>query len=111
MSVAALSVVLSTAPDVAVAKMIARAVVEERLAACVNVVTGVTSVYRWQGAVEEASEILLIMKTSPERVSSLAARIKELHPYQVPEVIALAVDAALPAYAAWVIEATAPVVV
>ena len=106
-----LRTVLVTAPDADVAKSIARAVVSERLVACVNIVAGVTSIYRWQGKLEEQSEVLLIMKTVHDRVSTLAARVKELHPYDVPEVLALPVDAALPAYADWIIEATGPVVV
>ena len=83
---------------------------DERLVACVNIVAGVTSIYRWQGVVEEASEVLVIMKTVAERLPSLVARVRELHPHKVPEVVALPVDAALPAYAAWVADETAPVV-
>jgi periplasmic divalent cation tolerance protein len=104
------SVVFSTAPDEATAKQIARTLVEERLVACVNVVANVTSVYRWQGKIEEAGEILLVMKTVGERIPALAARLKELHPYEVPELLALPVDAALPAYAQWVVDETARVI-
>lgn len=105
------SVVFSTAPDAETAARIARALVTERLVACVNVVAGVTSVYRWQGKLEEAAEVLLVMKTVADRIPALAARLKELHPYEVPELLALPVDAALPAYAQWVAAETARVVV
>jgi periplasmic divalent cation tolerance protein len=107
---APLRVVLVTAPDAEVAKTLARTVVEERLVACVNVLGGVHSVYRWQGKVEEAAEVLLVMKTVQDRLSPLVARVKELHPYKVPEVIALPVETALPAYAAWIADETSRVV-
>ncbi len=103
-----LQVVLATAPSLEVAHAIASALVHERLVACVNVVSGVTSIYRWQGKVSESAEVLLLMKTVADRLPLLMARVSELHPYQVPEIIALPVDAALPAYAQWVVEATAP---
>ena len=102
-------VVLVTAPDLDVGRKIARALVEERLAACVNALPGLTSVYRWQGAVEEASEVQLVIKTVHERVPTLVARIQELHPYKVPEVLVLPVEAGLPAYLAWVVDETARV--
>lgn len=108
---AALRVVLVTAPDAEVGKTIARALVEERLVACVNLLAGVLSIYRWQGKVEEAGEVLLVLKTVPHRLSAVVARVKELHPYKVPEVIALPVETALPAYAAWIVEETSGVVV
>ena len=105
-----LQVVLATAPSVEIAKAIARTLVEERLVACVNIVSGVTSVYRWQGKLEESAEVLLVMKTVTERLPVLVSRVTELHPYKVPEVVALPVDAALPAYAEWVVDETAHVV-
>lgn len=108
---AQLHVVLATAPDAETAKRIARTLVEERLVACVNVVSNVTSIYRWQGKLEEANELLLVMKTVSERLPALVARTKELHPYKVPEVLALPVEAALPAYAEWVVDETAHVVI
>ncbi|HEY4220483.1 MAG TPA: divalent-cation tolerance protein CutA [Myxococcota bacterium] len=106
-----ISVLLSAAPTADVAKTIARALVEERLVACVNIIAGVTSVYRWQGAVHEDAEVMLVMKTAPERVAAVAARLRELHPYEVPELIALPSDTALPAYAQWVLAETAPIAV
>src|SRR5262245_35605965 len=68
------------------AERIARALVEERLAACVNVVPGVVSVYRWKGVVERENELLLVIKTLADRVDALKARLLELHPYELPEV-------------------------
>ncbi|MFN3284964.1 MAG: divalent-cation tolerance protein CutA [bacterium] len=100
-------VCLVTAPHPEDAHRIARALVEERLAACVNVVPGVRSVYRWQGAVEEAGEVLLVVKTTRQRFPELRDRIAALHPYQVPEVVSLPVEDALPAYRAWVEESVA----
>lgn len=101
-----LRVVLSTAPSDAAARRIARTVVEERLAACVNLVPGVTSIYRWSGAVQEDSEVLLVMKTCAERVDELVGRVRVLHEYALPEVIALPVDAGSEDYVRWVREET-----
>lgn len=101
-------VALSTAPDADSAARIARALVEERLAACVNVVPAVRSVYRWQGAVEEQTEVLLVIKTRAERIEALAARLRALHPYELPELVALPVTAGLPAYLDWVAAEAAP---
>ncbi len=100
-------VCLVTVPHPEEAHRIARALVEERLAACVNVVPGVRSVYRWQGAVEEAGEVLLVVKTTRQRFPALRDRIAALHPYQVPEVVSLPVEDALAAYRAWVEESVA----
>jgi periplasmic divalent cation tolerance protein len=86
---AELRVVLLTAPDPAVAEGLARSLVEERLAACVNVVPGVRSFYRWKGRVETAGELLLVVKTRADRAAALAARVRELHPYELPEVLEL----------------------
>lgn len=99
-------VVLTNVPDVAVAQRIARALVTQRLAACVNIVPGVQSVYQWQGAVEEAGEISLLIKTTPARYADVEAAIRALHPYELPEVIALPIAAGLPAYLAWITEET-----
>jgi periplasmic divalent cation tolerance protein len=95
--------VLMTAPDEACARRIARALVEERLAACVNLLPGLQSIYRWQGAVEEASEVLLVAKTRASRVAALAARVRALHPYALPEVVALPVADGSRAYLRWVV--------
>jgi len=95
-------VVLITAPDAACAEQLARALVDERLAACVNVVPGVRSFYRWEGAVQADDEHLLLAKTRRDRADALAARVKELHPYELPEVLELAAAGGSPAYLEWV---------
>jgi len=95
--------VLITAPEEETARRIARALVEERLAACVNLVPGVRSIYRWQGVVEEAAEVLLIAKTHAERVAALAARVRDLHPYELPEVVTLPVSDGSEPYLRWVV--------
>jgi periplasmic divalent cation tolerance protein len=95
-------IVLCTVPDDAVAKRIASALVEERLAACVNIVQGVTSVYRWQGAVETAAELLLIIKTNAAVYPRLQDRLRTLHPYELPEIIAVSPAGGLPDYFAWI---------
>lgn len=95
-------------PDAATATRIADALVGERLAACVNVLPGVRSVYRWQGAVEHADEALLVIKTMSARVPALSARIATLHPYELPEVVAVEAAAGLPAYLEWVAAQSTP---
>ena len=94
-------VVLCTVDSEELARELAHALVQRRLAACVNLLPGVTSVYRWQGAVEEAREILLVIKTSPERYEELRRAIRERHPYETPEVIAWDLAAGDPDYLAW----------
>lgn len=100
-------VVYSTAPDRETAKRIADALVGERLAACVSMLPGVFSVYRWQGQVEGAEETVLMMKTTKRAFAALSARLTELHPYEVPEVVALEAADGLPAYMRWVADETA----
>jgi len=99
-------VVLSTFPNPDKAAEIARALVDERLAACVNIVPAIRSIYRWQGAVSDDTETLAVIKTTRERYADLAARLRALHPYEVPEILALDVEAGHPAYVAWVEEQT-----
>ena len=94
-------VVLVTAPGEAKAAEIGRALVEERLAACVNVVPAVRSIYRWEGRVEQAQEVLLVIKTRAQAFEALRLRVLSLHPYQCPEIIALPVVAGHPAYLEW----------
>ena len=101
-------VVLITAPDREVAGRLARSFVAERLAACVNLVEGVTSVYRWEGQVEEASEVLLVVKTVAARLTALESRLLELHPYDVPEFVSLAPESVQPSYAHWLAGACIP---
>jgi periplasmic divalent cation tolerance protein len=94
-------IVLSTAGSPEEAARISRELVERGLAACVNRVPGLTSVYRWQGAIEEASEVLLIIKTSAERVPTLETALRELHSYEVPEFLVLPVPEGSRAYLDW----------
>ena len=94
-------VVFCSCPDEATAGTLARSLVSERLAACVNRVAGVRSTYRWEGQTHEDEEILLIIKTSAERLATLSARIEALHPYEVPEVIAVEVIGGSERYLAW----------
>jgi periplasmic divalent cation tolerance protein len=89
------------------AEVLAGALVELRLAACVSQLPGVRSVYRWQGAVERAEETLLIAKTSQARYAELEAEVRRRHPYELPEVLAVHVAGGLPAYLQWVRESTA----
>lgn len=93
--------VLCSCPDDATAAGLARRLVEERLAACVSRVPLTASTYRWQGELVEAAEVLLLVKTTAARQAALTARLAELHPYEVPEIVAIAVDGGLPAYLAW----------
>jgi periplasmic divalent cation tolerance protein len=101
------SVVVASVPDGEVGTRLARTLLEERLIACASVVGGVTSLYRWEGEVREEGESLLVMKTRSALVPRLVARIPELHPYALPEVLALRVDDGLPAYCRWVLDETA----
>ncbi len=96
-------VVLVTAPDAGAGAELARAVVGERLAACVNVVPGVRSIYHWNGTVQEEDEVLLVMKTTNERLEALTLRVIALHPYDVPEVLALPEAGGSAAYRAWLL--------
>ncbi|RIH86267.1 Divalent-cation tolerance protein CutA [Meiothermus luteus] len=94
-------VVLCTVPGPETGLSIARTLVHEGLAACVNLLPGLTSVYRWEGQVEENPEHLLLIKTQEAAYPALEQRIQELHPYQVPEVVALRIEKGLPAYLEW----------
>ena len=91
-----------TCPDADTAQRIATALVEERLAACVNLLPGVRSVYRWKDQVEQADEVLLLVKTMPDHFARLKTRLLELHPYELPEVLAVETDHAYPDYLLWV---------
>ena len=95
-------VVLTTAPDAEAGAVIARALVEERLAACVNVIPGVRSIYRWEDEVQDDSEVMLIIKSRADRCEALAARIKALHSYDVPEVLVLPAVGGSARYLAWI---------
>lgn len=101
-------VVLVTAPDAEVAERLARTLVDERLAACVNAVPAVRSFYRWEGRVEDASEVLLVVKTRADRTAALAARVREIHPYELPEVLELPAVGGSPAYLDWLRKESSP---
>ena len=97
-------VALTTVGTAEDAERIARALVEQRLAACVNVVPGVVSVYRWKGAVERDDEWLLVMKTTSERLEPLREALVALHPYELPELVALPIVGGHAPYLAWLDE-------
>ena len=100
--------VLTNCPDQATADRIATALVENRLAACVNVLPPVESTYRWQGAVEQAVEVPLLIKCTRERYPALEEALRQLHPYTVPEIIAIRVVAGFAPYLRWVNDETTP---
>lgn len=95
-------VVFITTPTADVAAQIARALVEERLAACGNVVPGLRSIYRWEGEIHDEAEALLVLKTTRARFEALRERALALHPYEVPEVIALPIEAGSAPYLEWI---------
>lgn len=92
----------TTCPDVACATRMAHALVEERLAACVTRLEGAHSTYRWQGRISEDPEVQLLIKTTGARLDATIARVQALHPYELPECIAVETRAGLPAYLDWI---------
>lgn len=94
--------VFTSAPDMELARKIAQHLVEHRLAACVNILAPCQSIYHWQGNVEDATEIPLLVKTTAARYGVLEEAIRSLHPYEVPEIVALPVSHGLPSYLGWV---------
>jgi periplasmic divalent cation tolerance protein len=102
-----LIIILTTMPDNASVEGLARTLVEERLAACVNVHGPMTSVYRWKGGVERESERQVVIKTTRDRVHALQTRLHELHPYELPEFLIVEAGGS-DAYAGWVIDAVSP---
>ena len=101
-----LVVVLCTVPDEATAEKLAKDLVEERLAACVNAIPGVRSFYRWQGKIESDTEVQLVIKTRRGRFDELAAWIKANHPYEVPEIVAVPAERVSEEYLAWAVQQT-----
>lgn len=101
-----LLLVLTTMPGADQAQALARALVAERLIACANLVPGLTSVFRWEGKVQVEGEVLLLLKTRRSKLSHLSERLRALHPYDVPELLALPVEAGLEAYCRWVVNET-----
>ncbi len=94
-------IVLTTAANPEEANRLARTLVEERLAACATLVPGVHSVYRWDGQIETSEETLLLVKTGPDQLSALEARLQELHSYQTPEFLVLPVESGSSFYLDW----------
>jgi len=100
--------VLTNCPDEETADRIAASLVENRLAACVNVLPAMESTYRWQGSVERAVEVPLLVKSTRERYPAVEEAIRQMHPYTVPEIIAFPVAVGLASYLRWVAEETTP---
>lgn len=100
--------VLTTFPDMPTARRIGCLLVEEGLAACINLLPGVESIYRWQGKVEEAAEILGVIKTTTDGYQGLEQRLAALHPYEVPEIVALEPAAVSARYAEWLTSSVKP---
>lgn len=98
------ALLLVTAPDLDTARRLARGLVEEKLAACVNLVPGLESHYRWQGKVESAAEVLLVIKTAARLVPRVERRVLTEHPYDTPEILALPLTSGTPRYLAWLAE-------
>jgi periplasmic divalent cation tolerance protein len=97
-------IVFNTCPSQDVAETVASALVEKNLAACVNILPGITSVYSWQGKIEKDREVLLMIKTHHERYGAVEEEICKLHPYELPEVVSVSIDKALPDYLSWISE-------
>ncbi len=100
--------VISSLPDESSARQLARHLVESGLAACVNVLAPCASTYRWRGALEEATEVPVLIKTTAQRYAELEAAIRARHPYELPEIVAVPLAHSLPAYLDWVVAETAP---
>jgi periplasmic divalent cation tolerance protein len=100
------SVVFVTVGNADAAAAIAKKLVEERMVACANLVPRIRSIYRWKGEIYDEEEYLLIMKTRSSLVPALTMRVRELHSYEVPEIIAVSIEEGLPEYLNWVMENT-----
>jgi periplasmic divalent cation tolerance protein len=100
--------VFTTLPDGASARALADHIVSARLAACVNILAPCRSVYRWQGKIEDAEEVPLLIKTSAARYPELEAAIRARHPYELPEIVAVPLSPGLPAYLDWLVTETSP---
>jgi len=96
--------ILNTCPDRETAESIAHALIDRQLAACVNIIPGIISVYRWQGERQQDNECLLLIKASASAYADLEELIKRLHPYELPEIVAFNLDKGLPAYLAWIMQ-------
>ena len=100
--------VLTNLPDRAAAERLADALIEKRVAACVNILAPCRSVYRWKGAVQHDEEYPMLIKTAAERYPDLEAAIRAAHPYELPEIIAVPIECGLPAYLEWLAAEAAP---
>ena len=105
-----LAIVLTTAPDPDAAERIVHSLVEDRLVACGSLVPGVLSIYRWKGEVSREAELLVVLKTCGPLVERVFERITQLHPYEVPELVAIPVEAASNAYGRWLRRETIEVI-
>ncbi|MCQ8116715.1 divalent-cation tolerance protein CutA [Methylomonas rosea] len=94
--------ILCTCPDLEVADKLAGTLITQKLAACVNILPGVRSVYEWQGEIETAQEHLLLIKSHQDRYAAIEATLKSLHPYQLPEIIAVAIESGSLDYLKWI---------
>ncbi len=101
-------IVLCTFPDADTAASVTRTLVEEKLVACGNILTGVRSIYRWDGKIEDAAEALVVFKTSSPAYARLEKRLRRLHPHETPEILAFEAGAASKSYAAWVAGVVGP---
>ena len=99
--------VITTLPDAETARVLATKLVEQRVAACVNILAPCHSIFRWEGKVEDAEEVPLLIKTSAARYAALEEAIRAYHPYELPEIVAVRIDRGLPDYLAWVAASTA----
>jgi periplasmic divalent cation tolerance protein len=97
-------IVVTTTADPEEAARLGRRLIEERLAACATLIPAVQSLYRWQGRVESSTETLLVLKTGPEQLAALEARLRKLHSYQIPEFLVLTIDSASQSYLDWLQE-------
>lgn len=95
-----------TVPSKELGEIITNALIEQHLVACVNIIPQVTSIYRWKGEICRDSELLCIMKTSEDKIETIIQKVKELHSYEVPEIIFIPIEAGLPAYLKWIQDQT-----
>ena len=99
--------VITNLPDAESARALATKLVEQRLAACANILSPCLSIYRWEGRLEEAEEVPLLIKTSAPRYAALEEAIRAYHPYELPDIVAIRIEKGLPDYLAWVAASTA----
>ncbi|MQR02703.1 divalent-cation tolerance protein CutA [Glaciimonas soli] len=95
-------IIISNLPDLASAEQLAKTLVERKLAACVNILPQVNSIYRWQGQIQQTAEVTVMIKTIAQRYDEIEVEIKATHPYDLPEIIALPITHGLPAYLDWI---------